>query len=112
MDRRRRRVRWTAPLDAPGPGVPLVASGPTPDRDPHRRLLAERLRAALAQLPQRRRLAIVLFDVDGYSQHEIAAILGIPAGTVRSDVFQARRALRGVLGDWRDDRERGDHDSG
>jgi RNA polymerase sigma-70 factor (ECF subfamily) len=57
------------------------------------------LEAALAELPERQRLALLLFEVDGYAHAEIGALLGIPEGTARSDVFQARRKLRGVLGD-------------
>ena len=98
-DRRRRRtVRRAEPLD---PG--FVAGGPRPDTTAERRALAERLREALAELPERRRMAVVLFDVEGYSHGEIAEILGIPEGTVRSEVFHARRRLRALLVDWRDD---------
>ncbi len=100
-DRRRRRaVRQTEPL------APELASGSgtsRPDRDAERRALGERLRVALAQLPERRRLAVVLFDVEGYSHAEIAAILGIPEGTARSEVFHARRALRALLQDWKEE---------
>ncbi len=67
------------------------------------RALAERLRGALAELSERRRLAVVLFDVEGYSHAEIARILGIPEGTVRSEVFHARRRLRVLLADWKED---------
>ena len=67
------------------------------------RTLCERLRVALAQLPERRRLAVVLFDVEGYSHAEIADILGIPEGTARSEVFHARRALRVLLQDWKEE---------
>src|SRR5207245_4708455 len=89
-DRRRRRtVRRVEPLD---PG--LVAGGVRPDRTAERRALAQRLREALAELPERRRVALVLFDVEGYSHAEIADVLGIPEGTVRSEVFHARRRLR------------------
>jgi RNA polymerase sigma-70 factor (ECF subfamily) len=42
-----------------------------------------------------------LFDVEGFAHAEIAEILGIPEGTVRSDVFHARRRLRELLADWR-----------
>ena len=98
-DRRRRRtVRRAEPLD---PG--FVAGGPRPDTTAERRALAERLREALAELPERRRMAVVLFDVEGYSHGEIAEILGIPEGTVRSEVFHARRRLRTLLVDWRED---------
>lgn len=94
-DRRRRRsVRQAEPLDAA-----LVGGGPRPDADAVRRELGERLRAALAELPVRRRTAVVLFDVEGYSHAEIAGMLGIPEGTVRSEVFHARRRLRALLKD-------------
>jgi RNA polymerase sigma-70 factor (ECF subfamily) len=97
--RRRRRVRRTEPLD------PELASGaPRPDAETERRVLNARLRAALAQLPERRRLAVVLFDVEGYAHAEIAELLGVPEGTVRSEVFHARRRLRELLADWKEGR--------
>jgi len=95
--RRRRRVRHTEPLDPR-----LAAGGVAPDAETQRRALGQRLREALAQLPERRRIAVVLFDVEGYSHAEIAHVLGIPEGTVRSEVFHARRALRPLLQDWRE----------
>ncbi len=94
--RRRRQVRRVEPLD---PG--LVGGGPRPDTDALRSELGERLRTALAELPPRRRTAVVLFDVEGYSHAEIAGMLGIPEGTVRSEVFHARRRLRALLADWK-----------
>ncbi len=96
--RRRRKVRTAAPLDER-----LVAGGARPDTDAERQVLRGRLREALAALPERRRIAVVLFDVEGYSHAEIAQVLGIPEGTVRSEVFHARRRLRGLLADWRED---------
>ena len=94
--RRRRQVRRVEPLD---PG--LVGGGPRPDTEALRSELGEHLRAALAELPPRRRTAVVLFDVEGYSHAEIAEMLGIPEGTVRSEVFHARRRLRALLADWK-----------
>ena len=94
--RRRRQVRKVEPLD---PG--LVGGGPRPDTEAVRSELGEHLRAALAELPPRRRTAVVLFDVEGYSHAEIAEMLGIPEGTVRSEVFHARRRLRALLADWK-----------
>ena len=44
----------------------------------------------------------MLFDVEGYAHADIAHILGIPEGTVRSEVFHARRRLRVLLGDWKE----------
>lgn len=95
--RRRRNVRRAEPLDPA-----LVGGGPRPDAVAVRSELGERLRAALAELPERRRTAVVLFDVEGYSHAEIAGILGIPEGTVRSEVFHGRRRLRALLEDWKE----------
>lgn len=91
--RRRRRVRSTEAIPLSQP-----ATAASPDRDTERTLLRERLRTALAELPERQRAAVVLFEVEGYSHAEVGAMLGIPEGTARSDVFHARRKLRLLLG--------------
>jgi len=96
--RRRRRVRQAVALDDN-----LAAGSPLPDAEAERRALGERLRTALSELPERYRTALVLFDVEGYSHAEIAEILGVAPGTVRSAVFHARRRLRQQLGDWKEE---------
>ena len=78
----------------------LLAHGPAPDKAADVTALHTALRRALHDLPERQRMAVVLFDVEGYSHREIGEILGIPEGTVRSDVFHGRRTLREVLGTW------------
>ena len=89
---RRRTVRTALPLE------PYVASGgPGPAEVTEAADIRRELTAALAQLPERQRAAVTLFDVEGYAHAEIATILGIPEGTVRSDVFHARRTLRKAL---------------
>ncbi len=90
--RRRRKVRQTEPL-----GTTVAGAGPTPDRLTERAELRERLTEALARLPERRRVALMMFDAEGYSHAEIAEVLGVPEGTVRSDVFHARRAMRALM---------------
>lgn len=97
---RRGRVRAAEGLPAS-----LAAPQPGPDRETDSRAFQEALRAALATLPERQRMAIVLFDVEGYSHAEIAEMLRVPQGTVRSYVFHARRALRTALAAWRDWKE-------
>lgn len=94
--RRRRKVRDAEPVS---PALAGREAAPDVVADRHRFHAA--LRAALTQLPERQRVAVVLFDVDGYSHREIADVLGVPEGTVRSDVFHARRALRDALVAWR-----------
>lgn len=70
--------------------------------------IRERFRAALAQLPERQRIAIQLFEVEGFSSAEIGEMLGVAEGTVRWHVHAARKALRAALSLLRDD-EGGTH---
>jgi RNA polymerase sigma factor (sigma-70 family) len=55
------------------------------------------VRRALASLPADQRAAIELTFFNGYSCDEVAAIVGCPAGTVKSRMFLARARLRPLL---------------
>ena len=87
--------------EAISPDVP--AAGASPEQDTERALLRDRLRTALATLPERQRLVVTLFDAEGFSHAEIADLVGAPEGTVRSELFHARRALREILGTLREE---------
>jgi RNA polymerase sigma-70 factor (ECF subfamily) len=76
----------------------LESGGLAPDRMAEAALLRTRIDAGLAELPERQRIALVLFDAEGWGHADIAAALGVPEGTVRSYVFHARRAMRQSLG--------------
>jgi RNA polymerase sigma-70 factor, ECF subfamily len=62
-------------------------------------LLRRRLLGALAALPEEQRLVIALREWEGLEYEEIAAVDGVPVGTVRSRLARARAALREALGD-------------
>jgi RNA polymerase sigma-70 factor (ECF subfamily) len=62
-----------------------------------------RVRAALATLPERQRLALMLSHYEGCSQAEAAAILGIGEGALESLLSRARATLRNALSDERGD---------
>ncbi len=51
------------------------------------------LENALAELPEKLRLVLLLAAMEGHTINEIAAMLGISAGTVKSRIFYARRQL-------------------
>jgi RNA polymerase sigma-70 factor (ECF subfamily) len=55
------------------------------------------LERALALLPDGYRTVLVLHDVEGFRHEEIAAQLGIAAGTSKSQLFHARRYVRALL---------------
>ncbi len=58
------------------------------------------IRDALAQLPEDRRLAVYLADVEGFSYQEISEIMDTPIGTVMSRLHRGRRQLRDLLTDY------------
>lgn len=53
--------------------------------------------AAIEKLPERQRVIIQLFELEGFSGAEIAQLLDISAGTVRWHLHEARRSLRDTL---------------
>lgn len=56
------------------------------------------IKQALAALPAEFRSAIVLADIEGLGLPEVAEVLGVPVGTVKSRLFRGRRLLAGELG--------------
>lgn len=58
---------------------------------------AEAIHAALDRLAVEQREVLVLRFLEGMSCDAIARVVGCPAGTVRSRLYHAKRALRGVL---------------
>lgn len=91
---RRRVIRRTDAIPESMPGAGASPAAATEQAD-----LRRRLNDALAGLPERQRVALVLFEVEGYAHAEIGLLLGIPEGTARSEVFHARRKLRTLLGE-------------
>jgi RNA polymerase sigma-70 factor (ECF subfamily) len=92
--RRRRRVRFDPLLDEFGQW--LQSREPDPETEVLGRFDAE-VQAALAALPPDFRAAVVLCDVEGLAYEEIAAILEVPLGTVRSRLHRGRAQLRETL---------------
>jgi RNA polymerase sigma-70 factor (ECF subfamily) len=91
LDEHRRRARRPRPTDAL---VDTASPAPGPDAAGDR----IDLDAALATLPEEFRAAVVLRDVCDLDYAEIAAVLGIPPGTVRSRIARGRAALATALG--------------
>ena len=55
--------------------------------------LAQRVNAAVRDLPEDLRTAITLRELEGLSYEEIATVMDCPIGTVRSRIFRAREAI-------------------
>jgi RNA polymerase sigma-70 factor (ECF subfamily) len=58
---------------------------------------ARTVHQALDRLSPAHREVLTLFFLEGFSQRDIGEITGLPAGTVKSRVFHAKRALRTIL---------------
>ena len=64
---------------------------------------AEELWDAVARLPEKLRTAVHLYYAEGYSTEEIAALLEVPAATVRTRLHRARHQLKDLLGGMDDE---------
>ena len=58
------------------------------------------VKAAIEDLPENFRMAVLLADVEGFAYKEIAEILDIPIGTVMSRLHRGRKALQKALFDY------------
>jgi RNA polymerase sigma-70 factor (ECF subfamily) len=87
-----------------------AAGGRNPERDLQKELTREMVLVALGELPEMQRLAVTLYDLEGYSHQEIGEILGIAVGTSRAHVHHARRALRQLIGPGAGEDD-GDHET-
>jgi RNA polymerase sigma-70 factor (ECF subfamily) len=76
-----------------------LPAGEQPDERMDREEERERLWRALRQVPPEFRSALVLFDLEGRSYDEVAAIEGVPVGTVKSRLSRGRSALKRLLGE-------------
>jgi RNA polymerase sigma-70 factor (ECF subfamily) len=63
------------------------------------RLGTDRIARALGSLPEKYRVVATLYFVQDFSYEEIAGVLAIPLGTVRSRLHRARRMLQQLLWD-------------
>lgn len=97
---RRHSHTRTVSLDAPAPVEDagwadlLPGDEPLPADELVKRESVDLLQKALARLPLTYRSSIALCDIEGLSYEEIARIMAIPVGTVRSRIHQGRALLR------------------
>lgn len=107
LDERKRQ--WRRPeqnvedVDGLPSGSQYVGASPTRASKPVDRLLAdeqqERIAQAITTLDPEYRAVVVLRDVEGLNYGEISAVLGLPAGTVKSRLHRGRMLLRDRLKD-------------
>jgi RNA polymerase sigma factor (sigma-70 family) len=77
--------------------LPETSSCPPPETQLEEEELRLQIRRALAELPPSGRQAAELFYLDGFSLSEVADVLGVPLGTVKRRLHDARQRLREIL---------------
>jgi RNA polymerase sigma-70 factor, ECF subfamily len=96
----RRRTRHPETVDV-DTIEPFAVFSEIQDDDPQGaffdKIVDDEVLKAIDQLPEAFRETLVLSDVEGMSYQEIAKILEIPVGTVKSRLFRARQLLQGRL---------------
>jgi RNA polymerase sigma-70 factor (ECF subfamily) len=100
---RKRRVRRAVSLDGdggdesrPGPLRERMADDrePSPDLSVERKEMLEHLKTAIAGLDEDFRSVLALRDIDQMDYQQIADVLQVPVGTVKSRLFRGRLSLR------------------
>ena len=107
--RRSRKTRQSVPLaealgpqtgettEAHGGGSEWMSSSADPVRGLEGKELGAKLKDALAQLPEKQRLAIIMFTIDEMPQKQVAEALDCSVEAVKWHVFQGRKKLKEML---------------
>jgi len=101
--RKGKAQEWMIPIEEePGterPGLQerIASSAPSPHREAEGRERLRLLSEALSHLPRELREAVVLRDLEELSYQEIASMLALPEGTVKSRINRGRIELAKVL---------------
>lgn len=80
--------------------VPFLLWWRNPEQELLNKILDEDISSAIAELPEQFRFVVILCDVEGLSYKEIASVLNIPIGTVRSRIARGRSILQKQLWDY------------
>jgi RNA polymerase sigma-70 factor (ECF subfamily) len=108
--RRSRRAGSVVSLDATGEGAEgfrrardatrLTTPDPSDGADVED--LSAAIERALQQLPEKQRVALTLFSIEGVPQKEVAQMMGCSVELVKWNVFQARKAMKKMLAGFLD----------
>jgi RNA polymerase sigma-70 factor (ECF subfamily) len=100
LQRRPETVPYAEDEDEELPPPPPEAATPSVEAEFYASLLDEDILQALSALPESFRTIVILCDIEEFSYEDVAAILGIPVGTVRSRLHRARARLAELLREY------------
>jgi RNA polymerase sigma-70 factor (ECF subfamily) len=108
--RQHRRRRWIRSVFSRQPIAveDLPAMGASPIAALETREKQRVLELLLSKMSEKRRVAFVLFEIDGYGGDEIADILDIPINTVWTRLHHARRDFFALVAQYRNAQRRGE----
>ena len=95
--RRQKKQRGNMSLDDEELGLDAVDTGPGPQDAAERTEVRSVVAAGLQELSEGHRQVLVLREIQGLSYEEIADVLEVDLGTVKSRISRARSALRKIL---------------
>jgi len=106
--RRDRKQTLSLSIDDDGPGLSAgaiadertFAGGSAAGDSLQTSELEQAINEAIAQLPEKQRLALILFAIEGLPQKEVAEILDCSLELVKWNVFQARKTLKDKLAEY------------
>jgi RNA polymerase sigma-70 factor (ECF subfamily) len=96
---RKRKVRSAVSIDQEEGAIPVSGNTRAPEAGLEQRETQRMVQRAIAELPEEYRIVILLRDIEDRSYDEIAEMMNVPLGTVRSRIHRARQDLREKLKD-------------
>ena len=97
IDSQRKRKQASLPLEEQNLDLPEIGCQELPEETLMRKLEYERLINAVNQLDNKHRSVLILRYFNDLSYNEIAEVLEIPVGTVKSRIYNALRSVRGQI---------------
>lgn len=97
---RKKKTRTSESFDAmQESGMDVPSPDPGPQESMEHREHKEQVRSALSSLPEEQRIPLILSCIEGKSYEEIAVMLSLPPGTIKSRISRGRLALKKMFDD-------------
>ncbi len=103
---RRQELSLDAEREDGQPALELEGEEASPFEQMASREVQQAVHDALRRVPAVFRTAVILRDLEGFSYDEVAEVLEVSVGTVKSRILRGRAALRGLLAPWLEEQQR------